>query len=940
MTPLRRSGLVGWTICIALAAGIASAGAQVEVEFGADDLIKQAREFLATGRNVEAIDALKKALGKRPFDAAARLLASRAYLRIGNGAAAEREATRAANSRGVPSLVIPALGRALLLQGKYDDLLLRIRPVRLPAKAAAEALFLRGQAHFARIEYSFARAEFERALARDPGHHEARLGLARLALSQGRLDEAKELANSALASDEDDPDAWYVKAESLRRTDALAPALKAYGRAIRIADRHIPARVARAALLIAHDRIEEALADLDLVREVVPGDPQAGILRALALARTGRSDEARSALLKAAATVDHMDSRALSKHPPSILLAALVRYATGEYEHSIQLFRRYLGLVPDHVRARKVYGAILFRRNDHRAAVQALIRVAPEMTEDLEVFVDLGGAHLGRKSYHEAANAFAVAASLAPGDARIRTLLALSRLGAGERELGTAELSKAYDLSDHEWRTGLMLGLLQIESGKPEAAVKTGRSLRMADPNDPLPVNLEGVARFRAGHGRAARSRFEAALQRDPGHVPALYNLASLDLGSGDLISARRRYVAVLKTAPDEVAAMMALARLAEANGRLEEALRWLAKAAKAAPRTPSPGIARTELLLRYGRFAEALATATALAAGNSRDGRVLELLARSQLAAQDVDEARITYRQLTTTVASSIQQLVRIARAQERIGDLDGAVFSMESAQSIEAGNEAIAEAIIELEVAKRSPRAAEAYLGGITNTPGMTAIVANARASMLSRRGKFNAAAKAYGRVLAMRPHRRTVLRLYDALVRAGRKGAALAVLKRWMARRPGDGIVGRFRAARLVEQGEPKTARAVLGALAARHPNDPEILNDLAILSFRLKDPKARTIAEAALLHAPGRAAVLDTLGWILVQTGEVEAGLVRLRVAAVKAPGDPRVGFHRAVALQRMGLDELARRFVEHALAAKRRFAERPDAVRLKVRLAGG
>ena len=169
MTPLRRSGLVGWTICIALAAGIASAGAQVEVEFGADDLIKQAREFLATGRNVEAIDALKKALGKRPFDAAARLLASRAYLRIGNGAAAEREATRAANSRGVPSLVIPALGRALLLQGKYDDLLLRIRPVRLPAKAAAEALFLRGQAHFARIEYSFARAEFERALARDPG---------------------------------------------------------------------------------------------------------------------------------------------------------------------------------------------------------------------------------------------------------------------------------------------------------------------------------------------------------------------------------------------------------------------------------------------------------------------------------------------------------------------------------------------------------------------------------------------------------------------------------------------------------------------------------------------------------------------------------------------------------------------------------------------------
>ena len=106
-----------------------------------------------------------------------------------------------------------------------------------------------------------------------------------------------------------------------------------------------------------------------------------------------------------------------------------------------------------------------------------------------------------------------------------------------------------------------------------------------------------------------------------------------------------------------------------------------------------------------------------------------------------------------------------------------------------------------------------------------------------------------------------------------------------------------------------------------LAAIRKNDPIVLNNLANLYFEIGDSRAQETAEAAYRLAPKQPQTLDTLGWILVRTGEVERGLELLRDAHARASRRPQVRYHLAVALSRQGKSVEAKEHLEAILAAE-------------------
>ena len=67
----------------------------------------------------------------------------------------------------------------------------------------------------------------------------------------------------------------------------------------------------------------------------------------------------------------------------------------------------------------------------------------------------------------------------------------------------------------------------------------------------------------------------------------------------------------------------------------------------------------------------------------------------------------------------------------------------------------------------------------------------------------------------------------------------------------------------------------AAARTSSLLEAQPNDVMALNNLAWILGQLKDPKALDYAERATTLAPGNPAILDTLGVLLVETGEASA-----------------------------------------------------------------
>ena len=122
---------------------------------------------------------------------------------------------------------------------------------------------------------------------------------------------------------------------------------------------------------------------------------------------------------------------------------------------------------------------------------------------------------------------------------------------------------------------------------------------------------------------------------------------------------------------------------------------------------------------------------------------------------------------------------------------------------------------------------------------------------------------------------------------------------------------------------------------------HPNDPEVLNNLAWLYQQQGElATAREFAERAFTKSPGAAHIVDTLGWILLGQGQSNAALTYLSLANLSDPRSPVLQYHLAVALHRVGRSADARVLLEHLLGSNASFADKGEAEKLLQELTRG
>ncbi len=151
------------------------------------------------------------------------------------------------------------------------------------------------------------------------------------------------------------------------------------------------------------------------------------------------------------------------------------------------------------------------------------------------------------------------------------------------------------------------------------------------------------------------------------------------------------------------------------------------------------------------------------------------------------------------------------------------------------------------------------------------------------------------------------------------------------------PGDEMIlaNLFEVARqAAAQGAPDVAERALRTVVAERPDDAAALNALAWnLAERLGRPgEAIAHARQAAALKPGAAEIEDTLGWVLLLSGDAVGALPHLRAAHATLPDDPDVALHLGIALygarlqagSRSGINEsdaaLARALLDAAFAA--------------------
>ncbi len=889
-----------------------------------DEYVMRAQSHLQDKKYSASVIELKNALQKDPQNAKARFLLGDVYLAQGDGANAEKEFERALELGSAVEDVMPLLGRALLYQGKASDILQKIKlPDTASAKARAEILSVHGDALVMERNFDEALKQYDAALAIDANNAGAMLGKGRLALLNGKQDQARDWTDKALAQDPDYVDALVVKAELLRSAGDNQKALATYEHAARVRPGYLPVLLGKATSHVALRQFDAAWQDLERVLKVAPQQVMANYLKAVIHVQQKemvQANEALSIVLKNA-----------PNHPQAQLLAGMLNYIEGKMEQAEYYLRRVVAMAPNHIPARKALAATYLRLKRPKDAINTL-DVVGASSNDAQLLALLGSAYLQSGDPDTGNKYLMKAAELAPDVAAVRAQLALGHLLTGDDAAATDELQSAVELDQGLIQADILLVYAHIRAKEFDKALSVANAMVKKNPEDTVALNLLGAVYSEKGELKQAESQFKRIIQVEPTHAGARMALAKLALDNKDFKGAKSYYQQILKHDSKHVPAMMALARLAEQDGGADQALSWVEKARAANDKALEPRVTLVNAYLGRRESLKALAIAREAYGIQPENPLVLEMLGKAQLATDDLASAISTYEILANKLPDSPAAHVLIAQAYITKKRWQDAKVSVDKALSLQPQNAQLklmsGRIALELNQLTKARKVARE----LQTTEGASAAGFELEADVYSLEGKHAQAVQAYKKMYEKAPNTNSLLKLVRSMRMAG-EGGREALMEEWLKKQPMDSNVRMVLAAAYQnEAGYDNAIRHYL-EVAKQLPDNVVANNNLAWLLGERGDPRALEFAEKAYSLAPDNPAVMDTAGWVMVNAGKVNRGLLLLQEASTKAPHMPEIRYHLASALQKAGRQDEAKKELQRLLRDHAEFSERGKAQQL-------
>lgn len=908
-------------LCFATIAPPASAATgQPATTNEAETYLLDAEQRFQDGDYRGAVIQLRNVLQGDPKNHYARILLGRSYLELQNGKAAEDALLYARRNRVDYVLIAVPLAKAYRLQRKSAELHQNIH-LTGSRDVDTELLIIQGEDYLDRRRYNDANKSFEHAKSISPLSVGAHLGLSKVAAAKSDFTTAAEILTQTLEIAPDHPEVWYSDGEMSTFNGEFEAALASYSQALELAPDHVRASVGRAGALLDLNRPEEALSDLERVRSRALNDPRAAFLEAIALSRLDREDEAKNALTRATDLVDSMSKDGYEPEPRILLLGGAIHFAHKNYNRAKLFLERYHRDRPGHVGARLMLASLEMNSGQPERALALAEPVAESFPERHDVWAVLGSVYLRTNRLAKAIAAFEKAAALKPEDQSTRAKLALAYFTAGQSEAAVAILGALLEENPDNKQLRVLKGLAHLDSADLEGVTAIAAFISNKQPDDPWPYSLIGMAQFRIGDMAAAELSYRHALELDGNYVPALFNLAQLAIANGRNAEADDYFARILKIAPDHLNTLIALSTIARKRGNLGQALSRLERVVELAPKRLDPRLELVSLLVEARQTERAVTTAEELYDNFGSDKRVLRALGLARLSHSDAAAAAAAFHSLARLAKERRfppQEVTTIVVLQLQANDLSGAEETL-NYLLVRHPDFVPAQGLrVEIAIRRRDLDGALEIARSVADSRQDLPLGQIYLGDVLTKMGRDAEAAEAYRRSLEIVATALAAKRLFLAYRRDGRVAEAVQFAQDWLTKQPGDRDLRLLLAAGYQAMKRHGQAIALLEQLRQETPRDPSLLNNLAVLYSGSDDALARRYAEDAYELASDNPGVLDTLGWILVQDGELQRGLKLLRQARYLGTRHPELSFHLAVALERLERYDEAMKEVEIAL----------------------
>ncbi|WP_304562927.1 tetratricopeptide repeat protein [Sphingomonas immobilis] len=486
-------------------------------------------------------------------------------------------------------------------------------------------------------------------------------------------------------------------------------------------------------------------------------------------------------------------------------------------------------------------------------------------------------------------------------------------------------LSDMLDANPRDAAAWADLAQIRADAGNGAGAIDAvGRALAI-DGNNLAALTLRSEL-VRDQYGlTASLPWFEAVLKRDAYYYDALIDYAATlgDVGRyQDMLEATRK---ALAARPGSADAYYLQAVMAARAGNFDLSRTLFARAKPTIGDTPGALLLGGTLAFKAGAYQQAIDQWQALIDQQPMNLTARRLLGLALLKSGDARGSLDALRPAGLRGDADSYTLMLIARAFEQTGERDWAAKYLDRAAwpagsgaspfGVDDDTPTLADAV---KTAPDEPTARLSYVRGLLESGDRDEALAQAQAIVkmmpgaptaylalgdtLAALGRYGEAAAAYRSAAGLRFDEPTMLRMVDALDRAGQRQAALTALTLYLSQNPQSIAAQRIAAHWQIAGGEWDAAIETLENIRQQTGSrDVALLVDLsaAYLGGDDADPDtALAYAKAAYRLAPMNPAAADAYGWALHQTGRDDQALQLLQKAVAIAPGNAQVREHLA------------------------------------------
>jgi putative PEP-CTERM system TPR-repeat lipoprotein len=603
--------------------------------------------------------------------------------------------------------------------------------------------------------------------------------------------------------------------------------------------------------------------------------------------------------------------------------------ATAEEE-----LRKVVTQAPEQVSPRRALAATYLRMGQAARAIDTLEPALARAPNDPALLRVAGEAYLASGDAAKAGQYYARANTIDKGNVQSEVRLAQVRFAAGDTAQAFTDLEALSKAEPSQYQADLALISAHLSRREFDQALAAAEALEKKQPANALTYNIKGAIYAAKRDFKSARQSFEKALEIQPGYFAAARSLALLDVQERKPEEARKRYEQLLAKDPKNEQVLLAYAELLALTGQPSDVVKAaIDRAIVADPASVPARLALINYSERRGDAKAALAAAQSAQAALPNDAQILEAVGVTQLAAGETNQALETFQRLVQVKPQQPTPLLRLADAQIRAKDYPGTIETLRKALALQPDLPQAWIGLAKTFVVSGRPDDAIAEARKLQKERPDRALGFAIEGEVLASQKKWPQAATTYREALSREPIPALAVRRYGALLNAGEATEATHMADRWFQEHPKDLTLHMFIAVQSQLKKDYPTATAHYRAALAIEPDNAAVLNNFAVVLSDVGDAKAAEYAQRAYELSPYNPDIMDTLGWVLVQTGDTARGTELLRGAANLAPTNYQIRLHFAKALIQAGDKAGARRELETLAKLDKASPIRADAEKL-------